>query len=484
MARIGKWIGLSAADAGIRLAAQLASTAILARILIPEDFGTALMALTVVTMLGTFVSTPFEEALTQRGRLATGHLRSALLVSLLASAAIIAVLAVAGPLIARASGVPSLAVWMPVAALFLIAQGPGSIARAICRRQGRFDSIAVCQAASAVIGCIAAIVAALAGMGVFALILQRMLPIALYPMLSMIGFRLRGSQAVLFPGWDGTRFREIFRFSGLRLTDEIIRAMMPTTLTFIVNAWFGTAILGQLSIAMRLVEPLRSAIVSVGHNLVFSILAPLQNDPQRLGATAARTVANVASVGVPVFLGIAICAPLLLPLVVGPGWEGAADLSRAMCVAAAISVPFRYLYTGFGALGRPEYNIIGSTLGLIVTIAGIWTAARMGTVLGVSFALILTELSMAGLAIFLMQPIAKRGLWAPLLLVLRIWVAATLMVFALEAFWLRSGLFSGAPILLVPIVVTGMVLYAPLLWALCNPCFQVLQSTFLRRGSS
>ena len=63
--------------------------------------------------------------------------------------------------------------------------------------------------------------------------------------------------------WDRRRFGELFRFSWLFLADTGVHSATPAVLTFLVNAHFGAALLGQLNIAMRIVEPLRSATDSV-----------------------------------------------------------------------------------------------------------------------------------------------------------------------------------------------------------------------------
>ena len=60
MAGLKSWIGASAGDVITRLAAQMLSTVVIARVLSAEDFGLASMILTSVAILGAFVSLPFE----------------------------------------------------------------------------------------------------------------------------------------------------------------------------------------------------------------------------------------------------------------------------------------------------------------------------------------------------------------------------------------------------------------------------------------
>ena len=54
------WIGASTADAIVRLAAQMASTMVVARILSPAEFGMAALVLGINTFWGAFIGLPFE----------------------------------------------------------------------------------------------------------------------------------------------------------------------------------------------------------------------------------------------------------------------------------------------------------------------------------------------------------------------------------------------------------------------------------------
>ncbi len=474
MARLRSWVGASAGDVIIRLGAQVLSTIVIARILSAEDFGVASMILASVAIVGALVSLPFEEALTQRDHLTTKHLESALFVSLALTLGAVLLSLVAGPALARLSGAPELAFWLPVSTLFLFGQGPGSIARAVARRRRRFVDMAIGQSSSVIIASLISIGAALAGAGVLALVLQRMLPVVIYPVIAALASRWRGRGCVVWPRWDRARFADIFRFSWLHLARVTIDYTSPAVLTFMTNAYFGTAVLGQLNVAMRVTEPLRSGIASVGHNLVLSFLVRLRADTEALATRTMETVANFASLAVPGFVGLGICSPLLLPILVGPGWDAAIPLAKTVCVAAAISVPFRYSYTGFSALGRPEFSVACTGAGLATLIAGMTIIGRTGDVAALGIPIVATEAAAAALGVFFYLTLAGRVIVRPLFHVLRICLATALMALVLHLItpW-AVGL--NAPFLgLGALVVVGGAVYLPLLFAICRPCFDML----------
>lgn len=474
MAGLKKWIGASAGDVVIRLAAQMMSTVVIARVLSAEEFGLASMILTSVAIFGAFVSLPFEEALTQRSNLNTGHLETALFVSLALSLASVIIVLLFGPMLAAMSGAPDLAFWLLIATLFLFGQGPGSIARAVARRRRRFVAMAVGQSSSVVIASAISIAAALNGWGVFALVLQRMLPVIIYPVIALVAIRASGRTAMVWPRWNAQRFADIFRFSWLHLARVSVDYTTPAVLTFMVNAFFGTVVLGQLNVAMRVTEPLRSGIASVGHNLVLSFLVRLQSDVEKLARSTMDTIANIATLAVPTFLGLGVCSPLLLPILVGPGWDAAIPLSRVVCVAAAISVPFRYLYSGYSALGRPELSLACALFALITMVVGLEMVAHMSDAHALAFPIVATEAAAATLGVMFYVMIAGVRVLSPLLKVARIWIASVLMVVVVDLAFLRNPTITSDTLRLLAMIATGAAAYAVFLFILCRPCFDML----------
>ena len=473
------WLGASAADTAIRFAAQTATTIVVARLLAPEDFGVALMVLSIVAVFGTFVGQPIEEALAQLHHLRLDHARAALCAALGLTAAVLLLAPLVGLALARLSGLPDIGFWLPVATLFLIGEGPGAIARALARRHRRFVALSACQSASVLVASGLTILAASLGLGVFALILQRMAPVALLPVLAIAAAPRRRS-ALVRPAWNAPRFRDLLRFSSLHLSTVSVEAATPAAVAYAVNAVFGTATLGQLNVALRLVEPARQLVSGVGHNLAFAMLYRMQEAPVRLALAASGIVSTVATLAIPAFLGLAVCVPALLPLLLGPGWEAAIPLARALCLAAAVSVPFGFLYSAYSALGRPEYSLAGSVLHLVVVLGGLWLA-RGNALGGVGLALLAGDIAAALLAVALLIRILGRGAGAPLAQVGRISAAAALMAISLDLVRLRLGPLGPPPVELATLIGAGLLLYPPLLLLACPACLDGLRHSLLAK---
>ncbi len=472
MASFKIWIGASAADTITRLAVQLGSTMVVARLLTAEEFGLASLVLGVTTIMSAFIGLPFEESLAQRRKLYTTHLETALFVSAVLTVICVGLSAGLGPVVEHLSGAEGFAIVLLLSSLLLFAQGPGSVARAIARRHRRFVDLSTCNALSTVLACAAAVLAAFAGWGVYALILQRLLPNVFFPVLALGVLKWRGQTIWVPMRWHGLRFRELFRFSWLHLADVLATNAGPAALAFLINGFFGQAVLGMLNIALRVVDPLRSALLSVGHNLVFSVLVRLQTDSRKLTTKAADIASGIGFVIVPAFVGLAVATPVLLPLLVGPGWEEAIPLSQMLCLAVAFSLPFNFYFSGYSALGRPEYGLAGSLFSLVAMVLVFLIMVRLGFGNAAGIAFVSYEVAKVVAALFFAFPAAGRNILPALSGLLRVWIGAIIMASALY-FLFFSGNSSEVSVLnLSYIVISGMVIYPLAEILVCPRCLR------------
>jgi O-antigen/teichoic acid export membrane protein len=391
--RLVKWLGWSGVDAVGRLAMLTASTAVLSRCLSPHDFGVAALALTVVTVASVVVGAPFEEALAQRKVLRLAHLRAAVSASWLASLACVLLAVPLGFILARAYGEPQFVWLLPVGMISAFFSGHSDIVTGLIRRQRRFADLAKATLFGHAIGISASVAIALAGGGVWALIAQRLLVVVARAIL------LQASATVLIlPSRSIGHLRDIARYGGLSLADRLTDNLTYLVFNYVVGGLYGLNVLGYVNMAMRLVEPLRSAIGATGHNLAFSFLSRLQDEPERLSARARTIVSHAALAIAPVFVGLAAVTPALLPLMAGPGWDEAIVIGACLALGTAICVPSRLIITALCARGRPEYSLVANIGAFACTLAVLVVAHGLGPV-SVGLARIAGDMAQAAVAI-------------------------------------------------------------------------------------
>ncbi|MFV0281409.1 MAG: oligosaccharide flippase family protein [Rhodoblastus sp.] len=373
--RLASWLGWAGLDAVSRLALMSGSTIVFSRLLAPYDFGVTALVLTIVTVAAIFVGAPFEEALTQRRHLRKAHLRAALSLSWLIGLVIFVLSILAGRALAQFYGEPEIAFLLPVAMCSIFFSGHSDILTALARRQRKFNDVAYATLLGHIVGVGIAVCLAFMGYGLWALIAQRLLVVVARALIlqARIGFIIMPSRSLSHIG-DLSRYARISFLS--RLTDTL------TYLAFnnLVQILYGTTMLGQVNMAMRLIEPIRGAIVATGHNLAFTFFTRAGRNVEKLRQIGGEVVSQSALATAPIFVGMAAVAPVLLPLVAGPGWDDAAMIAVCLSLAGAIGAPAGLIFTAFSSQARPEFSLYSLATGLCAIVLVLFGLAWLGPI--------------------------------------------------------------------------------------------------------
>jgi O-antigen/teichoic acid export membrane protein len=364
--RLTRWIGVSALDAAGRLILQIGTTVLLARLLVPEDFGTATLVLTVTAVAAIAVGAPFEEAIVQRRVIRRAHLENALAVSWLVAFGLFALAFVVGPLLAGGFDAPALGLLLPFAMLVPMANAPWTIGLAIARRRRCFGEIALANLVGHGAGAAVAVALAATGAGVWSLVAFRVATVVVgaVVLLARLGLWLR-------PRLSRRHFNDIRWYAGMSFSARVIDDVVYLVFNYAVGALFGLAALGYFNMALRVVEPLRGAVLAISHNLSFAHFVVAQRQRDDLGNAVVAAAGNTAFLIAPAFFGVAAVAPVLVAVMAGPGWEPAAAITAWLAVGSGLLLPVQLVITALNASGRPQYAVS----------SGIWGGVVMGLVI-------------------------------------------------------------------------------------------------------
>lgn len=471
MRQVRGWVGAGLAEAAGRLVLLSGATAYLAHVLGPGEFGVSALILSIVTIFGVFVAGPYEEALAQRRVIRTADLGAALALSLAGALGLIVLAVPIGAALDRSYERTDMVLLLPAASSLLLVQAPLVIATAVARRRKAFYALHLSSLAGHLFGAAAAVGCALAGAGIWALVALRVaVVLGTFVALALL-LRLW-----IVPAWSWRRVSALNGFAGFILLTRLVENATFLIFNAMVGALFGVAVLGYANLAMRLVEPLRGAIVSITHNLCFSFFMGARTRRRGLGEEAERISAESAALIAPAFMGVAAVSPILVPLIAGPGWEMAVPVAAAFAAGGMLALPSQVVQTALSAIGRPRHILSSNLLGLAVMVAVLAAGAGLNPVvvglarLACDLAQTLTTLIAGGALIGLARRSILRRLAGP-------WLAATLM--ALVVAQVGQGLVHAAPpaVALLLSVACGVLVYAALLFWLARPSFLALLRT-------
>lgn len=464
--RLGKvkgWVGAGLAEAAGRILILSGATAYLAHVLPPGEFGASALALSVATVFGVLVTAPYEETLAQRRVVRAADLRAALAALLAVACACTLISLPLGLALDAGYARDDMRLLVPVTCAMLFGQAPLVVLTALARRRRAFYAINLSNLIGHALGGTVAVALGLAGAGIWALIALRV-AVVLGTLVALAAIL----RVWLWPAWSGARLRSMSGFAGFMLLTRLVENGTFFLYNGLVGALFGLTVLGYANIAMRLIEPLRGAIVAITHNLCFSFFMAARGHAATIGEDARRISAESSVVIAPTFMGVAAISPILMPLVGGPGWTMAVPIAAAFAAGGMLALPTQVVQSALSVAGQPRHILHANAVGLATTVLVLLASAGADPMavglarLAGDGAQTVVTLWFGGRLIALQRGALLRHLAGS-------WSAACLMAVAVAMLATHLASLAPAALALAGAMGAGVAIYLPLLFILDRP---------------
>ena len=346
------------------------SMVVMARLLIPKDFGLVGMVTAITGFLALFRDVGLSMATVQRASVTREQTSTLFWINLALGGVLGALCVLVAPAVVAFYGEPRL-FWVTVAmGLGFVFNGATVQHRALLQRAMRFGSLAVIDIVSLSLSIVAGIGAAATGLGYWSLVVSAVS----LPVLSIAGVWLA---ARWLPGLPrrGTGIRSMLRYGGtVTLNNVIVYFAYNVDKMFIGRVW-GAETLGVYGRAYYLINlPTENLNATIGL-VAFPALSRIQNDPVRLRRYFLKGYGFFLSLIFPLTMGCALFADDIIRVFLGPKWHEAASVFRLLCPTIfvfALINPLAWLMLATGHAGRSlkmalviaPVVILGYTLGL------------------------------------------------------------------------------------------------------------------------
>jgi O-antigen/teichoic acid export membrane protein len=328
----------------------LVSTAILARLLDPEDFGLVALALVFTALLESVADLGVGQALVvstgdaeeERGRADTAFAISVVLGALLT----LLVVAIA-PLAALAFDEPELTGLLAALGTNFLLRGLGSTHYALAQKRLDFRARTVAEMADVVVRGLAGIVLALEGAGAWSLVLGYLIGTATLTLTLWILIpwrpRLRPQRKFV---------RGLVTFGGTLSAVSVIGAVIGNVDYIFIGRVLGPALLGLYTLGFRLPELIVVNLAIVAGQVLFPAFAAV--DREALGHAFLVSLRYTLMVAVPAAAVLVALAEPLTLAAFGAQWRDSIAPMQVLTVyalAVAIGIPAG---TAYKAVGRAD----------------------------------------------------------------------------------------------------------------------------------
>ncbi len=364
-----------AAGQMVNLLMRFGSMAVMARLLQPADFGLVAMVYPINSFAQMLTDAGLSAATVQRAKLSDAQVSAVFWLNiLLGTIATIAVCA-AAPLVAWFYGDDRLLAITLVMSSILLVTSVELQHAALLNRQMDFRKLAIRQVVACALSLIAGIVAALAGMGYWALVVASLTEALARTILtvSVSGWR---------PKWvlRGTGVRPMLSF-GANMTASRFLDFFRNDISRVLIGWaWGATALGYFNRAMGLQVQPTTQILGPIATVVTPALSALQHEPERYRRYFRRGMSLVAFLWTPLVVCMLITAEEVVMVMLGPQWEAVVPIYLAL----GPSVLFTALALGTGwacvPIGRADRMRRWKVVSMVVTLTSICVALRWGMV--------------------------------------------------------------------------------------------------------
>ncbi|MCK7493598.1 MAG: lipopolysaccharide biosynthesis protein [Comamonadaceae bacterium] len=357
--RVAGGAGYQFLGIGLRTVLTIGSTALLARLLTPADFGYVAMATVVTEFAGLLGAFGFSNVLIQRRVVNRLQFDTVFWASMGIGAAMALVVIALSFTSGWLFDDPRVAPLLRVMALNFVIGSATAVPFAVLSRLMRFQATFWINMLTVVIRTLAAIACAYAGFGMWSLVVG-----------SLVG--TVANTALLFahaPYRPRLRFHAPFiartwRTSAGYFGNTALYYLNSNLDLLLIGRGLGASSLGYYQNARALTDEIRGRIAMPIQQVLFPAFSALQTDQERFQQLVLRAGRLLAAVVVPIGFGVSANAPELVRVLYGEQWPPmipvmtAFGLSAALRAGAAIASPLFNANDRVGLAFR--YNVIGT----------------------------------------------------------------------------------------------------------------------------
>jgi len=396
--------GLNLAVQIVRIVVELGSLPILARLLLPADFGAVAQATAVTGFLVLFKDLGLSVATVQRKEITHGQVSALFWLNLLLGLLVAALVAGCAPGLVWLYG-GDLRPGQVALALAGVVLFDAAAAQhlALLRRRLRFGWLAAIQFAGVVGGIVAALAAAWAGWGFWALILRA----AVTAVLTL-------AMAWIACSWRPGAFRraqvslDMLRFGGYVTGIEVVAHLTKNVDNVLIGRTWGATALGLYTKAYSLLMLPLSTLNGPLAAVALPALSRVQDEPEAYRGLFLRGCRLAVLAQVPIVTVAGVCTLDLVTVGLGDQWLGAVELFWALLPAAYVGATAPATSWIFVSSGHPKRQLKASVAALPVVLVAFLIGlpyGPLGVAWGYSIALCLVRIPTI---LYAFQPTAIR----------------------------------------------------------------------------
>lgn len=367
-----RWTTFSSA---VNAMLQLIQLMILARYLSIHDFGLLAILMIVINFSQLFVDFGFSQAIIHKKNITNTQLSTLYWLNILLSFFIFIILFLVAPFIANFYKEQELYLYIIIISSSLVIQAFGQQFKALFQKELQFNTLAKIDIFAAIISFITAVLLAINGFGIYALI---------FPVLVMAGIK---SILLIHKGLNYHKptfvfklaeVKELLLFGSYTVGNGIVSTIATQIDVILIGKLLGTETLGLYNIAKELILRPIQLINPIITKIAFPVMSKVNHDINHVKRIYLKLIKYIASVNFPIYVVSFILAPEIITLFLGEKWLNATSVFQILSIWALLRSVGNPVGSLVMAMGKPQYEMYWNISIMFFTFTVVYVSSFWG----------------------------------------------------------------------------------------------------------
>lgn len=325
---------------------------IMARVLSPEDFGTAAIPAIFIAIAQVFIDSGFALALIRKPEVSEKDLSTAFQYSIIAGTALYILLYISAPYIASFYQVPILIPLIRVSTLTFIWNPLLTPQTVILNRKLDFKTPAKVSIASKIVSGILGISVAYMGYGIWALVVASLSSSIVTLFLTWIAVKWLPKER-----WSGESFKYLWDFGNKMVGAGLLRTLYANIVPVILGKIGGTIQLGIYNRSAQFASLPSANLTGIINTVTYPVLSKKIDDKEKLREIFIQMVKTSSFIVFPIMILMSALSEPLIILLVTEKWADCIPVLQIMCFTYMFQ-PVHILNVNLlQVLGRPDLTL-------------------------------------------------------------------------------------------------------------------------------
>ncbi|MGN9160326.1 lipopolysaccharide biosynthesis protein [Clostridium sulfidigenes] len=340
------WKGLEKSGSqGVQFVIQI----ILARILLPEDYGVISLITIFITIGNVFIQSGFSTSLIQKKDADEVDFSSVLYLNLIVAIIVYVLLFLFAPTIAEFYNEPQLKSILRILAIILFFGAINSIQNSIISRRMQFKKSFFSSLGGSIISGIIGVTMAYAGFGVWSLVVQQITNQLLITVI--LWYTLKWRPKLYF---SLGRLKFLFSYGWKLLCSSLLDTLYNNIYGLVIGKLYNPQMLGYYNRGDQFPQMIIMNINGSIQSVMLPAMAAKQDDKLAVKEMVRRSIVTSSFVIFPMMIGLAVCADSVVRIVLTDKWLPCVPFLQLLCLSYALWPIHTANLQAINALGRSD----------------------------------------------------------------------------------------------------------------------------------